>query len=392
MPFKENYIRKKEKLLASKKICEYNRKLFRKFFDWEERKLRRINNIREVDEKAYKTLYHYTSYFPNVNKWFKNKPWNKITKKEIEQVYNDLEDGKIKRKDGKPFMDRQSYYGKVFKSKPFALAGKDKLAIEIIQYTSKNNDDEVSFLLIDDVKKNIDLVSNLTHKTFLQVCSDIGENPGSILKLIKRDCTRQINKDNNEPEYLINLRKEILKRSRTHRTEPTLFIETVNLLDLLLKDKKDDDLLFNFGDRQGEKIWSQCIKKTRSVCIPTGKKPSISILRKSIMCHLLNVVGWSESDIKGRLGHKPSSRVLDKYVSYFAINKYPAKKKVFDNDYRKLKDEMVQIKEVSKHHSIQLENHDKLLGRLLEIYEANPEIADRMIIKQPQLVREMFNL
>ena len=57
----------------------------------------------------------------------------------------------------------------------------------------------------------------------------------SLLQLRKRDFRRQVNPETDEPEYLVDLRKEILKRSRTPRVEITLFIETVELLDLALQ-------------------------------------------------------------------------------------------------------------------------------------------------------------
>jgi len=390
MTFQEKYLAKKEKLLSNKKICKYNRKLFKKFFDWEEIKLKRMNQLRELDERCYKTLYHYTFYFVSANKWFKNKPWKKLTKKDIWKVYNDLEDGKIKRGDGEPVVDKQSYYNKVFKSKPFKLAGKKELAEEVIEYSAKKSE-EVSYIELEDFKKNVDLVSNPFHKCFLWLCFDIMENHSSILLLKKRDCIRRINKDNKEPEYLVNLRKEILKRSRTPRTEPNNFSETVNILDIVLKDKEDDDLIFSFGERQGEKIWNQCIKKTGTVCIPNGNKPTLRTLRKSGACHLLTI-GWETDDIKGRLGHKPSSRVLDAYVTYLALNKNKIKKKVYDNDYREVLDELGKVKQMNVVFSRKFEENDKRWEFLYKLFKMYPEIADQIIIKNPILIEQGFNL
>ena len=49
---------------------------------------------------------------------------------------------------------------------------------------------------------------------------------------------RRTNPDTNEPEYLVTLNKDILKRSRTARTEITNYPETVKYLDLILKNIK----------------------------------------------------------------------------------------------------------------------------------------------------------
>jgi hypothetical protein len=45
-----------------------------------------------------------------VNRWFNNKPWEKMTQADIKQVYDALEDGKIITRLGKPVKDKRSYY------------------------------------------------------------------------------------------------------------------------------------------------------------------------------------------------------------------------------------------------------------------------------------------
>jgi len=110
MIYKKRYEKKRDELLKDKSIAKYNRSLFKKFFDWEEEKLKRQNGLSKLDESSYKTLYEYINRLRNVNQWFKNKPWNKLTEKEIKRVYNDLEDGKIINRAGKRFEDRRSYY------------------------------------------------------------------------------------------------------------------------------------------------------------------------------------------------------------------------------------------------------------------------------------------
>ena len=59
MTFKNNYINAKAMLLNDTSVAEYNRNLFSEFFEWEERKLKRINELSELDESSYKTLYGY---------------------------------------------------------------------------------------------------------------------------------------------------------------------------------------------------------------------------------------------------------------------------------------------------------------------------------------------
>jgi len=72
---KREYLNRKQKLLTDKKVCEANRKLFQKFFEQQEYKLRRKNGIKDLDESSYKTLCGHIAYLRNVNLWFKNRDW-----------------------------------------------------------------------------------------------------------------------------------------------------------------------------------------------------------------------------------------------------------------------------------------------------------------------------
>lgn len=136
----------KKKLLSDNSICSENRRLFNEFFEFEERKLKRQNGLSSLDDGCYKTLCYYVLRFRNVNTWFKNKPWIKLGKFDIQKVYDDLEDGKIVNRFGKRYEDRSSYYSKVFKSKPFALAGKVDIAREVMEYHTDNVKKEVRFV------------------------------------------------------------------------------------------------------------------------------------------------------------------------------------------------------------------------------------------------------
>lgn len=136
MGLKERYENSKQRMLFNEEVCEENRKLWRDFFEYEERKLKRKNGLSELDEGCYKTLSAYTYNLPTVNSWFKNKPWINLTEEDIRRVYDDLEDGKIKNANGEKFKDRSSFYNKIFKSKPFRMAGKEEMAKTVIEYCS----------------------------------------------------------------------------------------------------------------------------------------------------------------------------------------------------------------------------------------------------------------
>ena len=114
MGFQGMYERTLKSVLGDRAICKPNRDLFEEFFEYEEYKLKRTNNLSRLDEPSYKTLYGYLLGLKNVNQWFGNKPWKQLTKKDIKSVYDRLEDGEIKNKRGIPFQDRRSYYNKIF--------------------------------------------------------------------------------------------------------------------------------------------------------------------------------------------------------------------------------------------------------------------------------------
>ena len=372
MTFKDRYEKGKNNLLSDQSICIDNRELFKKFFEYEEVKLKRINGLSQVDERSYKTLYSYIRKFRNVNSWFNNKPWKHLVKEDIEKVYNDLEDGKIKNNNGNSMKAlNKSYYASVFKSKPFELAGKKEIANEVIQYYSKD-ESEVKFIEEDIFRKIVDVAISLKQKCLLWIAWDIGENIGSLLELRKKDFLRQENRDSKEIEYRVNLSREILKRSRTPRSELTNYKETADFLDIILKEKNDDYKLFDFGIKQAEKYLRRAANIIDANCIPNGKRVTWKDLRSSMACHLLKI-GWSRDEINARLGHKPSSRVLDKYINFLALDRYKPKKVIYENSLRELQTAVEKSKEIEKLQSQRIESirKDKELGeeriRLLEM-------------------------
>ena len=351
----ERYKRNLKGLLEDKSICEKNRELFRKFFEYEEYKLKRTNNLRTLDAGTLKTLYGFISKFKNINSWFHNKPLEDITQEDIKRVYDALEDGKIVNSMGSPFKDRQSYYNKIFKSKLFQMVGKADLSREVMEFCRPNLDTEVRFIKEETVRELIDVMISISHKLLAWMAFDIGENVNSLLRLRKKDCFRQINELTKSPEYLINLDKSILKRSRTPRTEPTNYQETVKLLDLNLKHLKDDDLVFSFKYSMAKKTLTRAIRITGAKCIPKNQHVTWKDLRSSMACDLLSK-RWNTDEVNARLGHRPSSREIDRYVTFLAIDKQQPKKKIYDNSLSKLQTQLEESQE-----------NEKLQARRIEI-------------------------
>ncbi len=345
--FKEQYENAKKDLLNDSSICIENKDWMKKVLSYQETKGKRSNGIPTLDESCYKTLLSYLQKLKNINKWFGNKPLKNITEADFRKVYEDLEEGRITTKSGEIYKDRISYYKKVFKSKPFEIIGKDKLAREVIEY---NVIKEIDVRFIPDFRNALkEIVQNAIlpeHKLFIQLYGDYAENLFSILQFEKKDFEEIMDKETNEPSFILNLHKGIIKRSRTPRREYNIFPETYLMLKKYLEDLKPTDKLFNFGLRQAEKMFSRAVEKA-GIKLQDGKKPTLKDLRSSLACSLLNEE-WTTDEIKARLGHKPSSKVLDVYVTYSALNKSKIKKRIYQGTLEDVKEEFERYKERSK--------------------------------------------
>lgn len=324
--WKSNYKSYKKALLTDKDICTKNRKLFKDFFTFEERKLKRSNGLPKLDEATYHTLHGYVMRLRNVNTWFQNKPLKDIKKKDIQRVYDDLEDGKILNRAGRPFQDRRSYYNKVFKSKLFKMVGKDELAREVIEFQIPDKN-HVRFLTEEGFKELLQWVSKPRIRLLFWLAWDYGENINSNLQLKKSDFHREINPHSKEPEFRLNWRKPILKRTRLERGETNNCEETYNLLEQELALLKEDENLFTFGYAQAKKIMRRVAESARVKSSPRGEPLQWKDLRSGMTCHLLQK-GWTREELNTRLGHKPSSSQIDKYITYLGIQSKQPKAKL----------------------------------------------------------------
>lgn len=351
--YKERYERRKKEMLNDKNICKENRELFKKFFEWEETKLKRSNNLPLLDSGCYKTLDYYITKFSNVNKWFKNKAWIKLTKEDIKKVYDDLEEGKILNGRGERYGDLKSYYGKVFRSKPFEMAGKVQLVKEVIEFPARRNNEEVRFIEEETFRKIVSVVIRPDQKLLCWLAFDIGENINTLLELRKRDFFKEKNPDTKDPEYRVNLPRVNLKRTRIARSEITMFKETVEFIDIVLNQKReieingekklvplqDDDKIFQFEYEMARKFLERAVNITGAKCIPKGQPVTWKDLRSSMACNFLKQE-WTTDEVNARLGHKPSSREIDKYVNFLAINRHRPKLKAYKFSMQKLESDL----------------------------------------------------
>ncbi len=386
MTFKNQYEVAKKKLLTEPGICKQNQVIFARFFEYLEYKLKRLNRLAELDEASHKTLSFYISRLRTVNRWFENKPWVDLTKENIKEVYDGVEDGKIRTKNDKIYRGTEAYFRRIMRGKPFELAGKRELARSVMEFYQPRTQGDVRFIREETFREIMGVVNKTEHKVLLWLAWDIGENGHSLLQLRKRDFSRQVNRETGQAEYTVNLRREILKRSRTPRAETTNYSETVQLLDAIFAQMTDDQLLFGFGHRMAAKALERAVRITNATCLPAGQKVTLKDLRSSMACDLLRK-GWTTDEVNYRLGHKPSSREIDKYVSWLALDQRKPKKRMFDSSLEVVQNELEEAKRREKLTADRLkrlqEDNEQMQGDVAETKRLFVELQEAIASRPP---------
>jgi len=168
-----------------------------------------------------------------------------------------------------------------------------------------------------------------------------------------------------------------LKRSRRPRSEITNYNETVELLNQHLRDLEDNDLLFKFDYRNAKKIVDRAVDRAGVKCIPNGEKVTWKDLRSGMACDLLKK-GYNTVEVNSRLGHKPSSDEIDKYVNFLAIDRHTPKKKVHQFEMEKVTEE---LEEVKKREKMQIRRSQEVQVKM-EAMEKNFEDIKKNIIDE----------
>ncbi len=368
MSFKERYLRNKQLLLDDPNFNINNKKVVDDFLKFEEYKLKRKEGLTEVDERSYKTLSHYITRIKNLTQWLNNKTWADLSEEDIKKLIDDLEDGVIKSRNGKRHEDRSLYY-QMFCGKFFGLIKKNQIARQIIEdFSIKGRDfnKQVRFIEEEQFRKIVNCTVTPEQKCLLWLCFDISENLGTMLLLDAKDFVRQIDPNTGEPEYLVILSKDKLKRSRTPRSELTNYKETVEYLDIVLANLKPtykevsnkylrgrklseyypEERLFKFGMKAADKFLRRAVELSGVRCMPGGERVTFKDLRSSCACNLLKK-GWSIDEINSRLGHSVASRVITRYVTYLSLDRRKPKAKVYQSNLRRLEGELEKQKETN---------------------------------------------
>ncbi|MCK4999264.1 MAG: hypothetical protein KAS23_07010, partial [Anaerohalosphaera sp.] len=309
-----------------------------------------------------------------------------------------------------------------FKAKPFQLAGLHEKALNALEFFTSKNKKPVRFVSEESFKKMMKFLQKPQHYALFWLAWDVGENISSLLELRVHDLKRQINRETKEAEYLVYLPKEILKRSRQTRSEPTIYPETVLHIDALFeygreveyRDEKgkirrktvpfkDDDFIFTFKYRQALQIFDSAVKRSGVKCDPHSEKPSWKDLRSGMACHLFGQ-DWHVEDINLRLGHSPQSKWLDSYINYLAVNRKRAKKVHYNNNLQDIKGELEESRLREKFLANKLEKqNDKIqtlidkdsyyadkMMQLLDILKRNPQVSKSLVQNESAKLSRLF--
>lgn len=94
------------------------------------------------------------------------------------------------------------------------------------------------------------------------------------------------------------------------------------------------------------------------------KGPIFKDLRSSMICYLLKN-DWRIEEVNNRLGHSPNNlSMVGRYANYLALDKHKPKKKLFDNDLQKIKEELEELKKDKKLYSMRVDNQEEEIKEL----------------------------
>lgn len=73
----------------------------------------------------------------------------------------------------------------------------------------------------------------------------------------------------------------------------------------------------------------------------------MSDVRSSMACDLLSK-GWTTDEVNQRLGHRLSSREIDKYVNWLSLDRHKPKKRFHENHVRVFEQQVAILQESEK--------------------------------------------
>lgn len=311
-PFIKKYID------GNPEIIKQNQKLITK---WLRTKSNELQARKGVDDAAKlrwsKTILKYARQARNVGEWF-DKPLNKLTEKDIKKFYKDFETGEIKSSRGVAFSksNRRDYYKKLFKGGLGTYCGIDQICKEVMVLEASEGV-EVSHFLKKDFIAMLGASTDLRHKALMCVAFDLGARIGTILNFRRSDVQKVFDSKSGKHTYRFTIHAENTKSKRM-RIGDAFIDETINLFDQFLPTVKEGEFLFPFSYTNAHNIIKRASRRAKVKSKPYNKEVSPHDFRRAMVTHL-RIIGVSVDDIKARIGHNPSSRTIDLYLSQIGL-------------------------------------------------------------------------
>lgn len=333
-----------KQLKDDKEITPHNKELVLSWLLEKEDKLKSKRG-REYQDKVrwIKTLDKLIRAARSVAVWVGDKQLDELTPRDLKKIYDDLEEGRITRKNGKPYAraTRMDFYNRIFKSDFGKFMGWKEDAQEIMTL-EKRDDAPVKFFRKPALDKLLTATHSLKYRALYAVLYDTGLRIGEALNIRKSDIQKQYDKVKKQDYYRVTIRAANTKSKRDRHI--SLWMDEANEILEAYLSSSQDDLLFPMGYAAIKKHLSVTARALGLTTEPDKKNLSLHDFRRSSATYWLER-GLRIDSIKARLGHKPSSVVIDKYVSYLGLDDEMMVKEVRVSSYRDLEEQNRKLQE-----------------------------------------------
>jgi uncharacterized protein YukE len=169
---------------------------------------------------------------------------------------------------------------------------------------------------------------------------------GTTLRIKVKDIEPRYKEQGKQLQYVIHIPKANTKSNAT-RAVIVMLPETILLMQAHLQGMKKEDYLFNFQYSNAIKIITHASKRAKVVVKPVDDTLETHDFRRSGTMYFLNR-RFSHDWLKKRLGHKPSSTAIDKYINYASLDDEDPFEQQQEHSYQELVEKYDQSQETIK--------------------------------------------
>jgi len=304
-----------------------------------------------------------------LSRWF-NKPFSKVTQKDMENFILKLENGKIKTKKGKSFTSESQITIKkiIRKFYKWLLGNSVNYPDLVIWIDTSGKIPEIESISRDKINKIINKTGNIKHKALLYFMFDSGARPDEALNIKVKDL---IEKD--------NFYKVRIVYSKTKPRTISVNLATPYLKDWLKEHPEEDDpesYIFSFSYNSMVKILVRLGKKIKIKLNPR-------ILRHSSATYYANIIR-SRAQLCYRYGWALSSAMPDRYIDRNGLLEEETSEAVKVDEISKIKEEFGKLRD----------SYDFLKSRFDELENMmfkSDEVLVNLLQNDPKLLKNFLS-